>query len=135
MASNAKKILLVGGLTIALMILFPPWDYFDNDSSGRLAAGYHFFLTPPKPRPAKEIFGQARFPHQAEVRVDELRFILQLLFAIPATLGLAVLFKAKRSIISVSLAVLLLGCAVSVLAFVAWMVISIRLEYKYWAFP
>jgi hypothetical protein len=135
MASNAKKILLVGGLTIALMILFPPWDYFDNDSSGRLEAGYHFFLTPPAPRPAKEIFGQARFPHLAEVKVDELRFILQLLFAIPATLGLAILFKAKRSIISVSLAVLLLGCAVSVLAFVAWIVISIRLEYKYWAFP
>src|SRR6267154_982787 len=55
-------------ILVALIFLFPPWDYFDPDTSGRTSAGYHFFLTPPESKSATEIFGQPRYPHMTRVR-------------------------------------------------------------------
>jgi hypothetical protein len=130
-----RKVLLVGAAAIALMLLFPPWDYFDNDSSGRSPAGYHFFLTPPEPKPVKEIFRPPRFPHMAIVYLNDARLIVQLLIAIPTILGLAILFKAKRSVVSLGLGILLISCAVLVIGFMAWLVISVRVDYGYWALP
>ena len=56
-----KRILIVGLILTAVTLLFPPWDYFDPDPSGRESAGYHFFLMPPAPRPAVEVFRDVRF--------------------------------------------------------------------------
>jgi hypothetical protein len=58
MALRQKMVSLIGGSLVGLMLLFPPWDYFDPDTSGRQSAGFHFFLTPPQPRPAKELLGE-----------------------------------------------------------------------------
>jgi hypothetical protein len=52
MNSRQQVVLALGAALVALMLLFPPWDNFDPDSSGRSPAGYHFFLKPPKPRTA-----------------------------------------------------------------------------------
>src|SRR5260370_29302797 len=48
MNPKQKKVLLIGSVAVAVIILFPPWDYFDSDTSARSPAGYHFFLTPPR---------------------------------------------------------------------------------------
>ncbi len=135
MRSKAKRVLLVGAGFVALMLLFPPWDYFDNDTSGRVSAGYHFFLTPPEPKSAKEVFGPPRYPHMVRVFVDDFRLIIQLLITIPTTVGLAMMFRRKRSILSTILRVLFLLCAALVAGFVVWIVVSERLEYGVWALP
>jgi hypothetical protein len=89
--------LIAGAALVALMLLFPPWDHFDRDSSGRQSAGYHFFLTPPQPKPAQEIFGNARFPHMTSIRLNDVRLILQLFITIPGWLGLLFLRESRRT--------------------------------------
>ena len=117
------------------MLLFPPWDYFDPDTSARRPAGYHFLLRPPEPRPAKEVFGPPRYPHMVRVRKNDIRLIVQLLITVPTALGLALLFRSKRSLTNIFLGILFLVFAVFVVGFVIWMAVSERLEYGYWALP
>jgi hypothetical protein len=136
MKSKAKAVLLIGAALVALMLLFPPWNYFDNDTSGRLSAGYHFFLTPPEPRPVEEVFGEPpRFPHMASVLVNDFRLIIQLMIAIPTAVGLAFMFRGQRSRISTILGILFLLCAAFVAGVVVWLVVSEGLEYGVWALP
>ena len=120
---------------VALMLLFPPWDYFDSDTSGRRSAGYHFFLLPPEPRPVKDVFGPPRYPHMTKIRVDDLRLTLQLLITAPTVAGLATLFRGKRSIILTLLGILFLLFAAFVVGFVLWVMVSERLEYGRWSLP
>jgi hypothetical protein len=124
MHSKQRKVLVAGTALVALMLLFPPWDYFDPDSSARSNAGYHFFLTPPPPRPAKEIFGQPRFPHNVPVKLSDLTLIIQLLIVIPTTLGLAFLLEARRYVITSIIGIMFLLVPVSIVAFILWVVIS-----------
>src|SRR6267154_2498359 len=95
MRSAQGKVLLFGAILVALIFLFPPWDYFDPDTSGRASAGYHFLLTPPEPKSATEIFAQPRYPHMTRVRLSTIRFILQLLIAVPTWLGLAFVLESR----------------------------------------
>src|SRR5947209_4150820 len=135
MNSRQKSVLIVAGALVALMLLFPPWDYFDPDTSGRRSAGYHFFLTPPDPRPARELFPQPRFPHMLHVLVNDFRFILQLAIAIPTVLGLTAAFHSRRSGVTTALAIILFSIALVVISFVTWLVVSFKLEYGRWELP
>src|SRR5882672_376031 len=100
--SRQRKVLIIGGVLVSLMLLFPPWDYFDSDTSARRPAGYHFFLIPPESKSAREIFGPPRFPHMTRVRVNTIRFILQLSITIPVWLGLAFLLESHHTRISIT---------------------------------
>ena len=134
MNSRPKWVLLVGGMLVALMLLFPPWVYFDPDYSGRSPAGYHFFLTPPAPQRAT--FGYpVRFPEIVRVMTNDLRLMLQLLITIPTTLGLALLLRRKHSVITISIGIISLLFAMFVVGLIIWMVLSEGLEYGYWSLP
>src|SRR6266404_8349871 len=131
MNSRQKKVLVAGAALVALMLLFPPWDYFDPDSSGKSRAGYHFFLTPPNPKTA--IFSyKVRFPDLIRVRLNKLRLLIQLLITIPTTIGLALLLGSKRSVITIILGILCLGFAAFVIGFIIWIDVSAWLEDGEW---
>jgi len=135
MYSRQKTVLLLGAVLVALVLLFPPWDHFDNDTSGRQSAGYHFFLTPPQPKPVQEVFGNARFPHMTSIRLNDVRFILQLLIAIPSWLGLLFVLEIRRTKIGVVLGVILLLVSIFILGCTIWLVVSEGLEYGHWSLP
>ena len=130
MNSKQKKVLLVGSLLVVLMILFPPWVYFDNDSSSRSSAGYHFILTPPTLKTPQEMFGVARMrvPNTVRVQLDDIRLIIQLLVTIPIILGLVPLFSSNRTFLKMGIGFLLIGFALFVLGFILWLEISWRYE-------
>jgi hypothetical protein len=129
MHSKQAQVLVAGTALIALMLLFPSWDYVDPDTSARSSAGHHFVLTPPKPRPAQEIFGPPRFPHNVKVQLNKLDLIIQLLIVIPTTLGLAFLLAARRYVITTILGIAFLLVPVGIIAFILWLVISGWLRY------
>src|SRR5260221_14715718 len=107
MNSRQRSVLIAGAALVALMLLFPPWDYFDPDSSAKSRAGYHFFLTPPSPKTATFSY-KVRFPDIVRVRLDDLRLLIQLLITIPTTIGLVLLLGSKRSWITITLGILCL---------------------------
>jgi hypothetical protein len=127
MNSRQKEVLLVGALLVVLFILFPPWEYFDNDSSGRGRAGYHFILAPPALKSAQEMFGvpALRVPDHVSVEVDILRLLFQLTVIIPLTAGLLSLFADRRSLVKTAFGLLLIGCGLFVLCFVLWLEYSV----------
>ena len=134
MKSRQKKALIVGAALVALMLLFPPWDYFDPDTSGRSSAGYHFFLSPPDSKGATFRY-QVRFPNLVRLKMNDIRLVLQLLITIPTTIGLAFIFGSNRSIVSTILGVIFLLCGAAVAGFVIWIVVSEGLEDGVWALP
>jgi hypothetical protein len=81
MNSMQKKVLLIGSALVAPMLLFPPWEYFDGDSSSEVHDGYHFLLTPPSRENIKNVFAPyvVRYPTVVQVRVDWIRLIIQFL--------------------------------------------------------
>jgi hypothetical protein len=132
MNRSQKIILLVGSVFIAAMLLCPPWDYFDPETSGHLPAGYRFFLYPAAPRPASEIFPDARTPHLVHVELNDLRFIFQLATVVPLVIGLTAAFHSRRWWLSVALAVVLIGLSLFVLGFDLWLVVTYRLQAGHW---
>jgi hypothetical protein len=131
MNSRQKKTLVVGGSLIALMLLFPPWEYFDPDSSGRIEAGYHFFLKPPVPQ-RERLKHVVRFPEIVRVRMNEVRLIIQLVITIPTVVGLVFLFEPKRHPITIAFGIICLLIPVLIVGFVVWVVVSEGLEYGHW---
>src|SRR6266404_5751638 len=117
MNSRQKKVLVIGGSLIALMLLFPPWEYFDPDSSGRFDAGYHFFLKPPVPQKGR-LKDVVRFPEIVRVKSNDVRLILQLLIAIPTIVGLMFLFEPKRHRLAVAFGILCLLIPAFIVGFI-----------------
>ena len=123
MNSDQQKVLLTGCVLVALMILFPPWEYFDNDSSGRSSAGYHFILMRPALKSPMEMFGveRLRIPNQVSVEVDVFRLAFQLLVTIPIAAGLAQLFADRLTAVKTVFGLLLIGVGLFVLGFGLWL--------------
>ena len=77
-----RKVWLPVLLVSTLMVLFPPWLYFDGNTSNQRSAGYHFFFSPPAVKSYDEMFGfpfgdmQTQF---VRVRLNGLRLIAQVL--------------------------------------------------------
>jgi hypothetical protein len=132
MNSKQKEVLLVGTLLVLLMILFPPWGYFDIDSSGKSSAGYHFILTPPPLKSPQEMFGvsQMHVPNTMRVRIDDVRLIVQLLVTVPITLGLVPLLSNRCTFIKMGIGFLLIGFALFILGFILWLEISSRQKWS-----
>lgn len=132
MNSKSKSVLLAGTALVALMLLFPPWEYFDRGTSGQRPAGYHFFLSPPDPKGANFTYPLGIRPHII-VRRNLVRLTLQLLITVPMTLGLAILFRTNRSFITVLVGIFFLVTPLFGVVFLAWIVIGARLGY--WSLP
>jgi hypothetical protein len=134
MNSRQKKVLLIGGALVALTLLFPPWEYFDPDSSGRSDAGYHFFLTPPGPQTSNFKYG-VRFPEHVRTMRNSVRLILELVVTIPTVVGLALLLRSKRSVLTIALGILCLLVPAVIAGFMIWLMVSVKLEYGEWLWP
>lgn len=134
MNSKSKSVLLAGTALVALMLLFPPWEYFDRSTSGQRAAGYHFFLSPPDPKKANFTYPPG-IRSNIVVRKNLVRLTLQLLVTIPVTLGLAILFRTNRSFITVLVGIFFFVTPLFGVVFLAWIVIGARLEYGTWSVP
>jgi hypothetical protein len=112
---------------VVLMIAFPPWEYFDEDSSGASAAGYHFILTPPPLKSPPEMFGvpEMRVPDSVVVRLDIVRLGAQLLIFVPFMLGLLFLLADEVTAHKMALGIFFVGLALYVSGFILWIIISI----------
>ena len=130
MNPTQQRLSIVGGVAVALMLLFPPWIYFDNDSSARAPAGYHFFRSRPPLKTSREMFGhQVRFMSNVRVEVDDVRLLNQLVLTVPTFLGLTLLLRTKKSAPVVALGILLIACALVFLSFNLWFTIGERVYY------
>ena len=82
MDRRRRNVWLTGAILSALMVLFPPWPYFDGNTSNQRSAGYHFFHSPPPVKSYEEMFG---FPADdmpiqfVSVRLNVIRLIAQFL--------------------------------------------------------
>jgi hypothetical protein len=123
MNNRQKEVLLVAGLLIVLMILFPPWEYFDNDSSARSPAGYHLLLKPPALKSVQEMFGvpKLRVPNQVHVELDIFRLAFQLIVIIPIAAGLFLLLADTHTLIKRTFGVFLIGGGLFVLGYALWL--------------
>ena len=116
------------------MLLFPPWNYYDSDSSGRSSAGYHFFLKPPDPTFAHFKY-QVRFPEYIRTTRNDLRLTIQMLITIPIILGLVLVLRTKRSAVTIIPGVLCFLSAAFVAGFVLWMIVGEGLQDGDWTLP
>ena len=125
MNSRQKRVLIVGLVAAVLMLLFPPWNYFDPDMSAHPSAGYHFILAPPSLANAQSAFRyKVRFPNAIRREIDDILLISQFSIVTPAIAGLMLLFGRRRWI-SVILGILLLIAAATATYFYIWL-ISVR---------
>jgi len=86
-----RNLLLTATMILVLMVVFPPWLYFDGNTSNQRSAGYHLFHSPPPVKSYEEMFG---FPADdmatqfVRVRLNVIRFIVQLLSLVFLVMGL-----------------------------------------------
>ena len=67
---------------MAIMIVFPPWLYYDGNTSNQRSAGYHLLFCPPGLKSYEEMFGFAAddMPTQfVRVKLNVFRLITQVL--------------------------------------------------------
>lgn len=83
------------------MLLFPPWLYFDSNTSNQRSAGYHIFFNRPRVTSYEEMFGMpadevltTRF---VRVSLNGIRLVTQLVFVIFLTIGMVLRFGQPRS--------------------------------------
>ncbi len=114
MNSRQKRVLIVGVSLFALMLLFPPWEYFDTDSSMRKHDGYHFLFAPPSRENIKAIFApdRVRYAQSVRIEVDRIRLSAQCFSVITFLLGLVFALRTGRSLWRFALSGLLFGVAV-----------------------
>ncbi|MEK6286431.1 MAG: hypothetical protein AABO57_11870 [Acidobacteriota bacterium] len=81
---------MTGLILSALMVLFPPWLYYDGNTSNQRSAGYHFLFSPPHIKTYDEMFGfDDDMPTQyVRVRLNVIRLITQLLTLAFLVMGL-----------------------------------------------
>jgi hypothetical protein len=133
MNSRQKKILVIGGALVALMLLFPPWVYHDERESVDRPVGYHFILAAPPIEEARKLFiYEIKDLSVIRVHVDSFRLSTQLLFTIPATLGLIAILRTERSLFTRTLGGLMIGVSLLVLAFIVWLVVSFPSPFSRW---
>ena len=112
MNSRQKAVLIVGLASVVLMLLFPPWNYFDPDMSAHPKAGYHFILAPPSLANAQSAFRyKVRFPSAIRREIDDILLISQFSIIIPAIPGLMLLVGRGRLITVIPGILLLIAAA------------------------
>jgi hypothetical protein len=106
-----KLILFFGIALIVLSELFPPWVYFDSESSKHRHAGYHFFMNKPGLKSREEMLelypsdgydphsiADEDFRKHIRVEKDFVALIPQILLLFFFTSGLLIVFKNNFSI-------------------------------------
>ena len=101
MNNKQRRTVVIGLAVVLLIVLFPPWLYFDGNTSNQASAGYRFLLNRPNPSTYEEMFG---IPEDeflttmfVRVRLNFHRLITQLVFAIFLITGLVLRFGKARS--------------------------------------
>ena len=82
MNHRRRNLWLISVFILMLMVVFPPWLYFDGFTSNQRSAGYHLFLSPPPIKSYGEMFGFVAddMPTQfVRVRLNIIRLTTQLL--------------------------------------------------------
>ena len=100
MILSRRKIFLTGFVVSTLMILFPPWLYFDGNTSNQRSAGYHFILDSPRVKTYEQMFGFAadNMPTQfVRVRLNYIRLITQFLTVSFVSMGLDLKLESSWS--------------------------------------
>jgi hypothetical protein len=94
--------MFIGGALVALMLLFPPWEYFDGDSSMRKHDGCHFPFAPPSRDNIRKVFAPdyIRYPQAVRIQVDQVRLLIQVLSTVFATFGLMLALRTGRPIVA-----------------------------------
>ena len=126
MGIRQQKALLAGLTLFTLSELFPPWQYEYPTFSTKRSAGYHFIFSPPRKSSdeMKEIFkGVDDFPPEPyfTVRIDTLQLLFQRFVLVFLTLGLLVILKDRRSLVSAVLGGLLMCVGLVPVALLLWL--------------
>jgi hypothetical protein len=98
-----RNVWLTGIVIVMLMVVFPPWFYFDANTSNQRSAGYHFLLSPPPLKNYEEMFGfvyDDMPPQFVSVHLNRLRLITQLLTVAFLTIGLGLRLRGNSSLSS-----------------------------------
>jgi hypothetical protein len=98
-----RNVWLTATVILVLTVLFPPWLYFDGNTSNQASAGYHFFRSPPPVKSYEEMFGFAGddMPLRAvSVRLNIIRLITQVLTLAFLVMGLDVKLHGDGSWLS-----------------------------------
>lgn len=105
MNSKQRTLLFASILLFVGMILFPPWTYFDGNTSNQGAAGYHFVHSPPSLSTPEEMFGIPSSEMSTEfvrVKLNGLRLIGQEFVLVFLTAGLYKMMKGRESLLAIS---------------------------------
>jgi hypothetical protein len=96
-----RRIALTGFAIVVLIVLFPPWSYFDSNTSNQASAGYRFLFSPPTISTYEEMFAvqadEVFTTRSVRVRLNTIRLIAQLVFAIFLTIGLLLRLREPTS--------------------------------------
>jgi hypothetical protein len=125
MNSRQKNVLLSGAALVVLMIIFPPWEYFDGDSSMKVHDGYHFILTRLPHENIASVFAPnvVRYPAVVQIRIDNLRLIIQSLSVVAGISGLLIMLGGRRSLGRLAISVSVF--AISFVALVLWVLLTL----------
>ena len=117
MNKNQKRSLFVAVSLLAIMVLFPPWAYFTEEYSMNCAAGYQLIFSPPGV--TGDVFpgiidNRGRF---IVVRIDYAKLVLQFMVVLLMTIGLVLLQKERKTLVTPVVAVILICVAIAGLVF------------------
>jgi hypothetical protein len=77
---------------ITVMFLFPPWLYYDANTSNQASAGYHFLFSPPPVKTYEQLFGipgdEVLTTRHVRARMNVTRLITQILSLLFIAMGL-----------------------------------------------
>jgi hypothetical protein len=89
MKKHQRLVLILGGLSIVLMGLFPPWQRMDRFNASR-PSGYSFVLQEPR-RPIDDVLGNAPVVYRIDLSQLTLQWTLVLVM-----MGIVLLFLRMR---------------------------------------
>ncbi|HEU4391405.1 MAG TPA: hypothetical protein VFV34_26635 [Blastocatellia bacterium] len=100
MNERQRNALLLAVALLVVMVLFPPWLYYDGNTSNQAFGGYHSIFTPPSVTTYLQMFGLAddeiyttRF---VRVQLNGVRLTVQVLTVAFFTVGLMLSFRRRR---------------------------------------
>lgn len=103
MVLSRRNLWLTAISIAALMVAFPPWLYFDGNTSNQRSAGYHFLLSRPPVKSYQEMFGSVSDDMSTEfvrVRLNVIRLITQFLTILFLVMGIDLKLTENSSAMS-----------------------------------
>lgn len=95
-----RSILLSALCLIILMLILPPWLFFDGNTSNHASAGYHLLFNPPSVGTYEHMFGipgdEVLTTNFARVYVNKIRLTAQILIVVFLAAGLTLSRMRQR---------------------------------------